>query len=159
MAQPPIIQGPFFTPFPGSAVDVSPRQNRGRSVNPQFPPNTAQGVGVVPADAVPSYDVQRYGLANGTKVFSVAQASTPIILQPNTFRNFVWIRNSSDSVNSANVYIEFGGEASANSAIRLARNEQFMLDASVLQDDITAFADAAGGQISVLFANVTIPGV
>ena len=158
MAQPPIGVGPFYTPFPGGPNDVRPRGNRGRATNPQFPPGAASGVGIVPDQAAPTFDVQRYALANGTKVYPVAQASTPIILQPNTFRNFVWVRNSS-GVGGANIYIDFGGEASLTSAIRLAPNEQFMFDACVLQDDVTAFADAAGGQLSILFANITIPGL
>lgn len=117
-------------------------------------PVQASGGVALPSDVVPTVEFARLAVANGTKVFAVNQSSTPILTRPPNIRNFLYLRNSSVT---ANLYIEFGGVASASSAVRLEPNEQLILDAVVLQDDITAYADAANGQLSLMFSNIALP--
>lgn len=152
---PPIGRGPFIDPWPAAPGGLPPLARR-RASGLTIPGGNAIAM---PPDAVPTFTVQRFAFANGTKVFPVTNgASTDILLKPPNYRAFLWIRNSSDALGGAgNIYVEFGGVASLSSAVRLALNEQMMFDACVLQDDITAYADAANSQLSVLFANIAMP--
>ena len=166
---PPISRGPFLDPWPASPASL-PSIGRRRTTGSGGPGTMAPGVAdslaipagnavIVPPNSSSVFSLQRYAYANGTKVFPVSNgASTDIILKPPAFRGFLWLRNSSEVLGGAgNIYVEFGGVASLSSAIRLALNEQMMFDACVLQDDITAYADAANSQLSVLFANIALP--
>jgi len=169
---PPIGRGPYIDPWPPAPGGLPPLDRRrasGLTIPGGLPPlarRRASGLTIpggnavaIPPDAVPTFTTQRFAFANGTKVFPVANgASTDIILKPPNYRGFLWLRNSSEVLGGAgNIYVEFGGVASLSSAIRLALNEQMMFDACVLQDDITAYADAANSQLSVLFANIALP--
>lgn len=166
---PPVSRGPFVTPWPGRQTDLPPLPSRqpggggaggvgdvlptGRA-GPQMPVQASGGV-ALPSDVVPTVEFARLAVANGTKVFPVNNgSSTPILTKPPNIRNFLYLRNSSVT---ANLYIEFGGVASTSSAVRLEPNEQLILDAVVLQDDITAYADAANGQLSLMFSNIALP--
>lgn len=179
---PPIYPGAGITPWPGRSTDdaIAPPRARptvGGSISIPSVPGGDGGyfaedgsfvpgdVGSppggpfvpgeeIPGDVVLTSEPLRYGSANGTKVFSVGTTSTPIISEPPGVRTFLYLRNSSAS---ANVYVEFGADASTSSAVRLAANEQLILDAFVLQDDITAIADAASAFLSVMFCVAVRP--
>lgn len=152
---PPAGRGPFLDPWPAAPGGLPPLARR-RASGLTIPGGNAVAM---PPDSVPTFTVQRFAFANGTKVFPVANnASTDIILRPPNYRAFLWVRNSSGALGgTGNIYLEFGGVASLSSAIRLALNEQMMFDALVLQDDITAYGDAANCQLSLLFANMAAP--
>lgn len=159
---PPISRGPFLDPWPASHASLPSIGRRRATGIPGVAESLAIPAGnavIVPPNSSSVFSLQRYAYANGTKVFPVSNgASTDIILKPPAFRGFLWFRNSSGVLSgTANIYIEFGGVASLSSAIRLALNEQAMFDAVVLQDDVTAYADGANAQLSVLFANMTLP--
>lgn len=150
---PPVVRGPFVTPWPANARGLPALPNRARAL-PTMPVQASGGV-ALPSDTTPTVELARLAVANGSKVFDVSSAaSTPILTRPPNIRNFLYLRNASAT---ANIYVDFGGDASALSAIRLEPNEQLLLDAVVLQDDMNAFADAANGVLSVMFSNVALP--
>lgn len=121
------------------------------------------GVGVGGASAVPVYDLPRYVMVQGSKVFSVGQISVSSLLdRAPTWRNFLHFRNASGA-GGANIYINFGAVAvidvagMAGSSFRLAPDEQILFDAAVPQDDIYAIADAAGGLLACSFGVIALP--
>ena len=145
---PPIDPGPFLPPWPG--VD-SPRLSRPIPVSPPY----SGGGGVsIPPGTPETFSTQKTAVLNGSRIFAVMTASQKVLDAPSTYRNFLLIRNSSTAATV--VYIDFGGDASLNSAIRLAQNEIILFDAVVPQDDLYVIGDAAG-QISVLVGVISLP--
>ena len=149
---PPIIRGPYVDPWPGVSGSLPPITS-GRRAAPQMPVQASGGV-AMPPNTAPTFESARLAVANGTRVFSVDTVSTPIIQRPSNIRNFLYLRNSSAT---AIVYVEFGANATLQSAIRLDVNEQLILDAVVLQDDVSAIADAANAFLSVMVSTVALP--
>lgn len=151
------MNGRPVRPFPGETPWSNPGQ---LPYGPQrYRPAGASGAGLTPGGALPAaggaFPLTGGAEGGGLEVFSrypfatlrgslrvpvsnVAPGSL-VIAAPPTFRNFVAFRNASAT---ANIFLEFGNEASVNSFVRLAPNEIILFDAVVPQDDVFAFADA-----------------
>jgi len=99
------------------------------------------------------FDAHHYATINGSFVTAVTNAAPGVLVlsQPDSLRNLMLIRNSSAT---ANLYIEFGSQATVASALKLAPDQIALFDTVVPQDDVYALADAAGGQISIQFSNI-----
>lgn len=126
----------------------------------RFRPAGASGAGLTPGGALPgnggAFPVAGGAEGGGVETFTrypfaslrgsirvpvaATAPGTLVIAAPPTFRNFAGFRNASAT---ANIFLEFGNEASLNSFIRLAPNEILLFDAVVPQDDVFAFADGA----------------
>jgi hypothetical protein len=77
-------------------------------------------------------------------------ASVKFLDIPPERRNLLMFRNYSAN---ANVYIEFGRDASDDSVIRLTPNTMMLFDVVVPQDDVYAFGDAANAILSYAYSN------
>jgi hypothetical protein len=118
------------------------------------PPYSGGGGVAVPPGSPQTFSLQKVAALNGTRLFAVTTASRKVLDAPSTYRNFLLIRNSSSG--AATVFIEFGDDASSNSAVALLQNEIILFDAVVPQDDIYVIGSIAG-QISVLVGVVNLP--
>lgn len=82
---------------------------------------------------------------------TTATTGNPILLQPSSKRNFLAIRNTSAL---ANIYLGFDKPADLNSTFKLGPGTIILFDTVTPQNDLYAFADAAGGQISFAYSNI-----
>lgn len=131
--------------------------------NPMFPPQaplSARGMRFQIAatarqgDPIHIYDESQYARLNGKQVFNVNNgASTSILPEANQLRNFLGFRNASAS---ANIYIDFGSQADLNGWLKLTAGQIVLLDRSIPQDAVYAYADAASAVLVVVQS--TIPG-
>jgi hypothetical protein len=97
-------------------------------------------------------DEQHYGnFVTITKAMAVV-GSIQFLNAPVGKRNFLAIRNTSVT---ANIFLEFGKDATQDSVIRLTPNAIFLLDAVVPQDDLYMIGDAVNANFSCVFSNVT----
>ena len=102
----------------------------------------------------PVWEEHRYARTGGSQYFSVPNGSSSLILpQGNGLRNFLMMRNSSAT---ANVYVDFGNNASLNTVLRLTANQIVLFDTVVPQEDIYAYGDAASAFLSIIVSS--IPG-
>lgn len=163
MNGPPVKPGPFLTPWPGDfSVPQTPRGGRrGRGGVRMLAPGGGSPGGVeLPDTAVPMMPLDRFVRVNGSLQFPVGTTSAKILDESPTFRAALLIRNSSGELSPAStaiVRINFGAPATLSSALKLEVDEAFFLDYTVFQDELFAIADAAG-QISVMVANIVLPG-
>lgn len=89
---------------------------------------------------VPIFEESRFALLNGSTPLAVPNGSSILVFgNPNTVRNMLGFRNASAT---ANIYLEFGGTASLKSWIRLVPTQIMLLDTTIPQDEVFAFADA-----------------
>lgn len=164
---PPVSSGPYLDAWPTVNSPQGNRPQRAQFGIGDGPmPVTASvsaGGAAVPPTSVSVYDLTQFVVVGRSKPFSVPQVSTLIIDAPASYRNYLHLRNAS-GVGGANLYIEFGANAIADSAgiagsgIRLEPNEQILWDDKIPQDDLYAIADAAGGLLVVSFGVIAIPG-
>lgn len=119
----------------------------------QAPPSGRSGPSTA-RPAIEVFDRQRLAYLRGTQIFNVGIVSSQIISESVTSRNLLIMRNTSAT---ANIYVNFGNNATTASIVRLAVNEVFMWDIVPPQDDIYAIADAAGGQLSVAVSTFMLP--
>lgn len=99
------------------------------------------------------YDPHHYGLFNGSNPLNVPNGGSVLVLsEPTGLRNMLMFRNASVT---ANIYLDFGNPAGLFSTIRLTPNTMLLYDAVVPQDDVYAYADAAGAVLSYSFSNVS----
>lgn len=162
---------PPVRPFPGEIPWSNPVD---MPYGPQpFRPPGATGARLTPGGALPGaggafpiaggaeggglevYSLERFATLRGSVRIAVANTApgTLAISAPPTFRNFLGLRNASAA---ANIFVEFGNDASANSFVRLAPNEIILFDAAVPQDDVFAFADAANAFLIVAQSVYTV---
>lgn len=103
-----------------------------------------------PGGPVPVNDAHRYAFLRGEIVAAVNNGSSLLILAQNDVRrNMMLVRNSSAT---ANLYISFGTQATLNSPLYLTPNQMVLFDTVVPQDDVYAYGDAAGAQITLAFS-------
>lgn len=145
---PPIDPGPFYPAWPGPPL---PRLSRPQL---QQPPYTGGGGLSVPASAPQTFSLQNIASFQGTRVFQIDTFSQKVLDAPATYRNMLLIRNSSTTV--TNIYVDFGADATIESAIILAQNEVIMFDSVVPQDDIYIIGDTAG-LASILVSVISLP--
>jgi len=146
---PPVHPGPFLDPWPGGR---GPRLTRPRAEG--FPSQAGGGL-LVPPGTPQTFTQQAIAQIGGTKVFPVSTASQKIVDAPSSYRNYLLIRNSS-ATDTAVIYIDFGADATLNSAVILAQNEVILFDAVVPQDDIYVIGNEAG-QVSVMWSVIQLP--
>jgi hypothetical protein len=135
--------------IPGSPHNLPP--SRDRSARRSFLGLTevpSQGSpGVLPTfpERVTVYDPHHYAAPiEGSAPVSNAAAQL-LLLQPQTRRNYLVLRNASPA--AQNIFVAFGSQATATSALRLTPNQVVFLD-PVPQTDMYALADAAGARLS-----------
>jgi len=87
-------------------------------------------------------------------VIAVPTQSVLLISRPDIRRLILGLRNSSPA-GIANLFVDFGTNASANSWLQLVPGQTLLLDAVVPQNDVYGVADAAGGQLSFIYANAS----
>jgi len=96
----------------------------------------------------PVLDASDYPSFNGSQPWALITTTDTIVSpKPNALRNALIMRNA--SATAANIYVEFGGPASANSIIKIVPGNHVLFDRRVPQDDIHAYSDAAGGVLIV----------
>lgn len=171
MAQPPIGRPPF-TPLLGAAggLDLAPRQPQalpsGMAARTTFSPGSASGQGSNPG-AIEVYDRERYASNLGEVLVltadvgaNVSKLALPAL--PSAYRNLIVVRNCGGQLaapSTGNMYFGFGQPATVFSVFRLEPDQIFLLDASVLQDDIFILCDAATGAASFLVSAFVIPQI
>lgn len=144
---PPIGTGPFVDPWS--------TPHTGQIRRPSVPRVPIQAGGMaVSANSQGVFDLSRFAVLNGSKVFTVGTTSQLAVAQPDSFRNYLMIRNASANV----VYVDFGADATVNSTLALAAGEVALWDSSVPQDDIHLLASAASSIVSISYGNIAIPG-
>lgn len=146
---PPRSLLPFRTFESGAtSIDNSAIDNNGPGPI-GLPPtgNTSQGAQIV-------LDPHHYATLITFPNFPAPQTqdNTQLFLNaPQSRRNLLMFRNNSAT---ANLYIEFGHLASANSTLRLTPNQIVLFDVVVPQDDLYVFADAANGLLSFAYSTI-----
>lgn len=110
-----------------------------------------------PSGLAPVWTAEAHRYARLTNaLIGVDVASSLVLTQPDTYRNFLAFRN----VNAAAIlYISFGSAASLNSVFRLAPNIMLLFDSVVPQDDIYVISDTAASQIAITYSTVALPEV
>ncbi len=98
------------------------------------------------------YEPHRYATLNGSTNLAVAQTSALVLSSPTVRRNFLGFRNTSAT---ANVFLEFGNDASQNSVFKLTPGTMILFDTVCPQDDVYAIADAVSAFLSVTYSNVS----
>ena len=112
------------------------------------PPSVSPVAGSM--DPVSMRDLHHYAQVIGLN-FSIATTSAKFLDQPPTRRNLLMLRNNSAT---ANIYIDFGKDATTNSTLRITPNTVILFDTVVPQDDLYAIADAASAFLSVSFSTI-----
>lgn len=116
----------------------------------------------VPSSAVPTpsltaatvvIDPHHYANMVSGVVSPVSQAAiqVPFLTTPAALRNALQFRNTHAT---ANIYIDFQQSASVNSPIKIAAGQTYLYDEVVPQNDVYAFADAAGVTLAYAFSNI-----
>lgn len=89
----------------------------------------------------------------GEQVVAVPNGSSLSVLpEPAYKRNLLGFRNSSATA-TPNIFIAFGTNATANAFLRLTQNQMVLFDNAVPQDEVFAFADAVGAQLTLVVGN------
>lgn len=126
-------------------------------------PNQGSGAPSIHAQMTPSAqpvsDSHHYAFLSDL-VVAIPQESALFLEQPPNRRNMLMLRNSS-GVGGANLYISFGTPAGLTSTLVLGpataanpSGQIVMFDTVVPQNDVYAFADAAGGVLSYAYGNM-----
>lgn len=93
-------------------------------------------------------DTTRYATVVSS-VIAIGTVSALFLNRPTGKRILLGIRNSSSA---ANIFIDFGTAATTNSFLELIPGQTVFFDAVIPQNDLFAIADAAGGQLSFIYA-------
>jgi hypothetical protein len=102
-------------------------------------------------DAQPVRDPHHYASLVSQYLPISNLTSAKIVDAPRGRRNLLMIRNSSVA---ANIFIDFGKEASLFSVLRLVPNQIILFDNVVPQDDVYALADVANGVLSFSYSTI-----
>lgn len=131
------------------------RQTPGQiPVLPHRPSGARFGPSKSAPDTAVIFDTHHYAKFNGEIAVSVNNGSTTIAAgQPNGLRNMCQLRNASET---ANIFVSFGNVASLFSLLKLLPGDQILYDVVCPQDDVNAYADAAGAVL--VFGQSIIPG-
>lgn len=94
------------------------------------------------------YDPHRYARLVGEQTIAIPiTAGGLLVLQePDTMRNMLLLRNVSAA---AVIFIAFGNNATANSALSLNPGTTILFDSVVPQDDVFALSDVAAGFLTI----------
>jgi hypothetical protein len=141
---PPVRPLPRLTPWSApQTLEAVPEIRR-------MAPAIASGAVVQARDATPVREAHRYAQVNGSVVFNVTTESQLTLAAPQNFRNMLMMRNAG----GANVYIDFGRDAAANSPLELVPGAVVLFDVVVPQDDIYAISTGGPSILSVAFSNI-----
>ena len=100
-------------------------------------------------------DLHHYAsLITGLVAVGIVSAVSPFLTESGNRRNFLGFRNNSAT---ANVFLDFGVNATAGSWLRLTPNQIVLFDAVVPQNDVYAFADAVGGSLAYAYSTIALP--
>ncbi len=118
----------------------------------------AGGFNGTPAPGMmPTWVAEAHRYARLVNAVLPAETTSALILtQPDTYRNFLAIRNINPV---AILYVSFGSTASVDSVFRIAPNVMILFDSVVPQDDIYAISDTAASRIAISYSTVAIPEV
>lgn len=94
-------------------------------------------------------------IASGNFPVVQTAAQALFLAAPPGFRNFLVLRGL--AANAGNVYVDFNQSASVNSPIKIEADQTYLFDEVVPQDDLYAFADAAGCFLVFAFSNIALP--
>ena len=127
---------------------ITPAMTPGQAgqVRPKAPP-TSQSI--APPSEIAVSDNHHFASVVGLSVAVANGVSALFLDQPSSKRNMLMFRNTSAV---ANIYVEFGKNATTNSVIRLTPNTLMLFDVVVPQDDIYAIADAVGAVLAYSFS-------
>ena len=142
--------GFYKSSLPASNVNSFPLMDNtpGGSINGVAAPTTPPAPGMGKPE--PIRDAHHYAQMISLAV-NVATTSAKFLDQPPTKRNILMLRNNSAS---ANIYVEFGKDATTNSVLRITPNTVILFDVVVPQDDLYAIADAASAVLSFSFSTI-----
>lgn len=104
-----------------------------------------------PREVVNVKDLLRFAKILSTTTNPANNVSNKFLDAPIGYRNYLAFRNSNGA---ANIYIEFGKDATTLSVLKLAPGSIILLDTVISQDDIYAMADAVGATLSYSYSNI-----
>ena len=102
-------------------------------------------------DAIPVRDPYHFASLTSLTTTPSATLSAKFLDQPTNKRNMLLLRNASTS---ANVYVEFGKDATVNSTLKLSAGAILLFDVVVPQDDLFAIADATGAVLAYSYSTI-----
>lgn len=117
-------------------------------------PAIASGAVVQASQSAAVREAHRYAQINGSVVFALNATSQNVLAAPQNFRNMLMMRN----VSGGSIYIDFGRDADANSAIELVPGAIILFDTVVPQDDVYAIAPGGASGLSISFSNLNFLG-
>lgn len=140
---PPVRPLPIFRPWSAPQTADPAAENRRLGIA------AASGALIEAKQATAIREAHRYATINGSTVYSITTQPQQVLAAPQNYRNFLAMRN----LGTANIFIEFGREASSNATVLLLPGQIILFDAVVPQDDVSAIGSAAS-QLSLSFSNV-----
>lgn len=140
---PPVRPLPVLRPWSApQSLDSTP-ENRLSGVA------AASGALLEARRAVATREAHRYATVSGSLPFDVTTTPQTILAAPQNYRNFLGIRN----VGAANIFVDFGRDASTDSTFLLVPNQIILFDTVVPQDDVSVLG-AGASRVSISFSNV-----
>lgn len=140
---PPVRPLPILRPWSAPQTADPTAENRRLGVA------AASGALLEARQAAAVREAHRYATINGSLVYTVSTTPLQVLAASQNYRNFLAMRNNG----AANIFVEFGREASSNSTILLVPNQIILFDTVVPQDDVSAVGSAAS-ELSLSFSNV-----
>lgn len=117
---------------------------------PQGPNGFKRRFRAGPEGSVLTVDAMDVAEFNGELVIPVGIASISVLPESIGVRNVLGFRNSSAA--ACNIFLAFGGPASANSWLLLVQNTMVLLDQRPPQDEVFAICSTAAGQLTVVLS-------
>jgi len=143
MAFPPVRPLPILRPWSAPQTSDPTAENRRLGVA------AASGALIEARQATAIREAHRYATINGSTIYDITTDPRQVLAAPQNYRNFLAMRNSG----TANIFIEFGREASSNATVLLSPGQIILFDTVVPQDDVSAVGVAAS-KLSLSFSNV-----
>ena len=127
--------------------------NPGDLRNPNTTEQPIQPLLVVnPTGSLNTRDENHYAFIVSLAATMVNIGSINFLTTPQGRRNFLAIRNTSAT---ANIYLDFGKDATTNSVFKIAANGTLLFDAVVPQDDLYMIGDGINASFSYNYSNIS----
>lgn len=129
--------------------------NSGDLVSPSTHIDAPQDMPVAtvnPSGSVQVRDENHYANVISLSLAMATVGSVKFLDSPQGKRNFLAIRNTSST---ANLYLDFNRDATANSTIKITPGATILFDAVVPQDDLYMYNDAVNGAFSYSYSNIS----
>jgi hypothetical protein len=140
---PPVRPLPILRPWSAPQTADPTAENRRLGVA------AASGALIEARRAAAIREAHRYATINGSIAYSITTQPQQVLAASQNYRNFLAMRNNG----AANIFIDFGRDASSVSTILLIPNQIILFDTVVPQDDVSAIG-AAASQLSLSFSSV-----